>query len=220
MIKLRFLQPIFVIALVFTVAACDSDSSADDDFTGEAMLVEDVAADPATGRDPVTGQPVGTTGHFTLFSLSENRIVSSGANFSAEDSASTDWDIGFRGTTIILNGGTSGPGQGGVIVREGIFEDLADAPNAGYVVDSATGYGVPSGSGNGWYNYNPAAMVLSPIPGRFLVIRTADGRYAKLRIISYYQGAPDPVDPFTSQERYYTFEFVYQPDGSTQLSAD
>ena len=220
MIKLKFLHSLLAIALLLTVSACDSNSTEDDDFTGEATLVEDVAADPATGRDPVTGQPVGTTGHFTLFSLSENRIVSSGADPSAADSASTNWDIGFRGTTIIINGGTSGPGNGGVIVREGIFEDLADAPTTGYVEDSATGYGVPSGSGNGWYNYNPAAMVLAPIPGRFLVIRTADGNYAKLRIISYYQGAPDPVDPFSDQERYYTFEYVYQPDGSTQLSAD
>jgi hypothetical protein len=207
-------------ALLFSVAACDSDSSDEDNFTGEATLVEDIAADPATGRDPVTGQPVGTTGHFTLFALKDNRVVSSGASFSAADSASANWDIGFRGTTIIVNGGTSGPGDGGVIVRDGIFEDLADAPATGYAVDSDQGYGVPSGSGNGWYNYNPAAMVLSPIPGRFLVVRTADGKYAKVRIISYYQGAPDPVAPFSDLERYYTFEYVYQPDGSTKLSAD
>ncbi len=220
MIKSRFLHSTLAVILVLAFGACDSDSSEDDTFTGEATLVEDVAADPSTGRDPVTGQPVGTTGHFTLFSFADNQIVSSGANFSASDSASTNWDIGFRGTTIIINGGTSGPGQGGVIVREGLFDDLGEAPTTGYTVDSASGYGVPSGSGNGWYNYNPAAMVLSPIPGRFLVVRTADGNYAKVRILSYYQGNPDPVDPFTDLERYYTFEYVYQPDGSTKLSAD
>jgi hypothetical protein len=220
MIKSRFLHSALALVFGLGFAACDSDSSEEDTFTGDATLVEDVAADPATGRDPVTGQPVGTTGHFTLFSFADNQIVSSGANFSASDSASANWDIGFRGTTIIINGGTSGPGDGGVIVREGIFEDLADAPTTGYAVDSASGYGVPSGSGNGWYNYNPAAMVLSPIPGRFLIVRTADGKYAKVRILNYYQGNPDPVDPFTDLERFYTFEYVYQPDGSTKLSAD
>ena len=220
MIKNPLLHTVFAIVFLLGFSACDSDSSDDDPFTGDATLVEDVAADPATGRDPVTGQPVGTTGHFTLFSFANNQIVSSGANFSAADSASSNWDIGFRGTTIIINGGTSGPGQGGVILREGLFDDLSEAPTTGYVVDSASGYGVPSGSGNGWYNYNPAAMVLAPIPGRFLIVRTADGKYAKVRILSYYQGAPDPVDPFTDLERYYTFEYVYQPDGSTQLSAD
>ncbi len=220
MIKSRFLHPLIAIAVLAALPACDSDSVTDDPFLAEVTLAEDVPADPATGRDPVTGQPVGTTGHFTLFSFANNAIVTSGANFSAADSNSTNWDIGFKGTTIIANGGTSGPGQGGAIVREGLFEDLADAPATGYSVDSAQGYAVPSGSGNGWYNYNPVAMVLSPIPGRFIVVRTADGKYAKVRILSYYQGAPDPVDPFSDQERYYTFEFVYQPDGSTQLVAD
>ncbi len=220
MIKNRIFQTLLGLVLVVGLSACDSDSTTDDPFTGDATLVQDVPADPATGRDPMTGQPVGTTGHFTLFSLRENMIVTSGASFSAADSNSTNWDIGFRGTTIIINGGTSGPGQGGAIVREGIFEDLAEAPQTGYTVDSGAGYAVPAGSGNGWYNYNPAAMVLSPIPGRFLVVRTADGRYARVRLLSYYQGAPDPVDPFTALERYFTFEYVFQPDGSTKLSAD
>lgn len=220
MIKTRIFHALLAIAVLVALPACDSDSTSEDDFTGEATLVEDVPADPATGRDPVTGQPVGTTGHFTLFSFEDNAVVTSGAGFSAADSASSAWDIGFRGTTIIINGGTSGPGQGGAIVREGIFEDLDTAPETGYSVDSASGYAIPTGSGNGWYNYNPAAMVLSPIPGRFLIVRTADGRYAKVRILNYYQGNPDPVDPFSDQERYYTFEYVFQPDGSTKLSAD
>ena len=30
----------------------------------------------------------------------------------AADSTGTAWDLGFRGTTIIVNGGTSGPGAG------------------------------------------------------------------------------------------------------------
>ncbi len=207
------------LAIVLTVsfAACDSDSTNDTGSEVEAVVVSDVAADPATGRDPNTGQPVGTTGHFTLFSLRDNAIISSGDNFSAADSASSKWDIGFRGTTIIINGGVSGPGNGGVILVEGVFEELQEAPATGYEVDSSEKYAIPSGSGNGWYNYNPQLMVLSPIPGRFLVIRTADGKYAKLKILSYYKGAPDPVDPFSDPERYYTFEYVLQPDGSRTL---
>ncbi len=203
--------------LTIGLSACDSNEPSDDDFTGEATLVTDVAADPGTGRDPNTGQLLGTTGHFTLFSLRENKIVSSGENFSAADSASSAWDIGFKSTTIIVNGGMSGPGQGAAIVVEGAFEEMAMAPETGYKADTAEGFAVPSGSGNGWYNYNPALMVLSPIPGRVIAVRTADGRYAKVRIISYYKGAPDPVDPFTHQERFFTFEYVFQPDGSRKL---
>lgn len=205
------------VCLMVGLSACDSDSVTDDEFTGEATLVTDVAADPGTGRDPNNGQLLGTTGHYTLFSLRENKIVSSGDSFSAADSASSAWDIGFRSTSIIINGGTSGPGQGAAVVVEGAFEEMAMAPETGYKADGAEGFAIPSGSGNGWYNYNPALMVLSPIPGRVIAVRTADGRYAKVRIISYYKGAPDPVDPFMDQERFYTFEFVFQPDGSRKL---
>ena len=40
----------------------------------------------------------------------------------------------------------------------------------------------------------------------------ADGKYAKVEILSYYQGAPDSPDAFTDQSRYYTFNYVYQPN--------
>lgn len=211
------LRAIIVTSVLAVFSACDSDSASDPGVDVETILVTDLAADPSTGRDPNTGQPVGSTGHFTLFSLRDNAVVSSADSFSAADSASAKWDIGFRGTTIIVNGGISGPGNGGAIVMEGVFEELAMAPESGFDVDSAEKYAVPSGSGNGWYNYNPAIMVLSPIPGRFLVVRTADGRYAKVKILSYYRGAPESVDPFTDVERYFTFEYIFQPDGSRKL---
>ena len=50
-----------------------------------------------------------------------------------------------------------------------------------------------------------------------LVIRTADGTYAKVRILSYYKGAPETPDVATDEARYYTFEFRHQPDGSRVL---
>ena len=86
-------------------------------------------------------------------------------------------------------------------------------PESGWVQDSESGPAIPFGSGNGWYNYNPAAMVLSPFPGRVLLFRTADGLYAKMRIISYYRGAPDAPDQ-DSEARYITFEYMIQEDGT------
>ena len=91
-----------------------------------------------------------------------------------------------------------------------------EAPENGWIQDSADVHAVPSGSGNGWYNYNFATQVLSPIPGRVIMVRTADGRYAKVSMISYYQGAPDtPSADNTS--RFVTFDYVFQPDGSRNL---
>ena len=100
----------------------------------------------------------------------------------------------------------------------GAFEEVMEAPAEGYATDSEAGNAIPTGSGNGWYNYNGQLNLITPIPGRVLVIKTADARYAKIRIISYYEGAPDTPDSTQDTARYYTFEYVFQPDGSRTLA--
>ena len=52
---------------------------------------------------------------------------------------------------------------------------------------------------------------MTPIAGRTIALTTGDGDYAKLRILSYYRG--NPATP-GGDSRYYTFEYVVQPDGS------
>ena len=200
----------FLSATVALVAlglvGCDSNGSSDDNG-GEQPIAERVSNFPA---DPfvafVQGRPVGT-GKFAFYSLRENAEVAS------SDSATTEWDIALRGTEILINGGTSGPGQGSAQVVDGVFSELTEAPESGWVVDGASGPAIPESSGAGWYNYNPVAMVVTPIPGRILLVRTADGKYAKISIVSYYQDAP--ASPTSADEaRYYTFDYVLQPDGS------
>lgn len=205
-----------LLALLFLLPACDST----DNGSGEALDVqtaEDIVADPVVSRDPATGATI-TSGRFTFYSLRENRVVLNYDNTNRADSASTKWDIAFRGTTILINGGTSGPGQGGAVVVEDVFEDVLEAP-ATINVDGAntactTRYAICTGSGNGWYTYNPATNIVAPTPGRTLVIRNADGTFAKVRILSYYEGNPATIDPNTDADRHYTFEYIYQPDGS------
>jgi hypothetical protein len=202
----RFLRltALFVFAAAF--AACDTEETNPDPDPIQANLVEDLPADPATGRDSL-GQAISTR-RFTFFSLRDDAVVLSYDDEDRADSNSTDWDLGFRGTEIIANGGSSGPGEGGLQVVTGSFDELTEAPVDGYAPT------LPPGSGNGWYTYNPETFTVTPTPGRVLVVRTADGRYAKVRILSYYRGNPDVIDPFTDQDRYYTFEYVFQPDGS------
>lgn len=155
------------------------------------------------------GQPV-VSAKYTFYSFATNAVVPNA------DSATTKWDLGFRGTTIIVNGGASGPGQGGALVQTGLFADLTTAPETGYGVDARTALAIPTGSGNGWYNYNSSTNIVSPIAGKVLLVRTATGKYAKVEIVSYYQGAP-AAPTATSASRYYTFRRVYQPDGSRNL---
>jgi HmuY protein len=175
-----------------------------------AKTITNLAADPGTGVNPQTGQPIGTTERFTLFNFSNGVIVSN------TDSASNKWDIGFKGTTIIFNSGTSGQGNAGVILKDGVLDDITTAPTTGYLTDNASGYAIPVGSGKGWYTYDGAAMVIHPTAGKILIVRTADNKYVKMEIISYYKDAPaNPT--FMIPARYFTFRYFYQGDGSTIL---
>lgn len=145
---------------------------------------------------------------FTFFRLADSSIVPN------TDSATTKWDIGFRGSTIIINGGSSGPGQGGAFIFSGLFSDLKEVPaDSTFRVDQSLSN---TAIGKGWYDYNGAAMVFTPKPGKVLVIRTADNKFAKLEILSYYKNAPaNPT--LNDPARYFTFRYVYQADGTKKF---
>ena len=60
--------------------------------------------------------------------------------------------------------------------------------------------------------------IVSPIPGKVLVFRTRDGKYAKVEVLSYYENAPANPDPQSDASRYYTFNYVYNPnEGETSF---
>lgn len=159
----------------------------------------------------VTNFSADTSGQtFKLFSFKNNAVVP------VSDSATTNWDIGFKSTTIIVNSGVRGPGQAAIQLLLGTdFTTLKAAPDAGYKTeDSYTTYAiVASNTASKWYNYNPDTHIISPVPGSVIVMKTADGKYVKMRIISYYKDNPATPDD-NSIPRNFTFEFVYQPDGS------
>ena len=182
----------------------------------QAQTVNDLAADPIIGISP-QGQPYGS-GKFTLYSLENNLVISN------SDSATNKWDLGFRGTTIITNGGTGGPANGGAFVYVGTFTDLSQVPaDSTFRTDNApTSYAITIGSDKGWYHYDGATQLVTPIPGRVLVIRTASGKYAKVEIQNYYKGGITPDasatdDDKLTKQRYYTFRYINQPDGTKKF---
>ncbi len=203
-----------VAALAASFSSCKKDDPAP--ATLSAATFSNLNADYAPAVGGITGPPTypTATNKFTFFSFSTGKVVANA------DSASTKWDLGFRATTIIVNGGTSGPGVGGAIVQTGIFSDLTVAPTTGYAQDNKNAtvkYAIPTGSGAGWYTYNSSTNIITPTAGKFLIIKTADGKYAKVEILSYYQDAPTAPTSST-KDRYYTFRYVYQADGSTKLN--
>ena len=178
-----------------------------------ATIVKDLAADTVLGIAN-NGMPY-SAGKYTFYSLEKNAIVPN------TDSASTKWDIAFVSTKILINGGTSGTGMGGAFVYTGLFDDLKTiSADSVFKTDNApASYAIPYGSGKGWYTYDQATSLITPLAGRVLVIKTASGKYAKLEIINYYKGGVTlPVTASDAdklnKQRYYTFRYIYQSNGT------
>ena len=209
----RTIQSIVLLGILSAsmVACTKSDSTIVMPVT--AVTVKDIPADTVVGLS-AQGIPI-TNGKYTFYSLEKNAVVPN------SDSASTKWDIAFMATKIITNGGTSGTGLGGAFIYTGLFDALTTIPtDSVFKTDNApASYAVTYGSGKGWYNYDGLTNIITPLAGRVLVIRTASGKYAKMEITSYYKGGvtlsatASDTDKLNKQ-RYYTFRFAYQPNGT------
>lgn len=127
------------------------------------------------------------------------------------DGRDGDWDVAFRRFRIRTNGLSGDPFPAGAIALEGMsFDRVTVAPRSGYETSRS---GVRGDTLNealeGWYRYRFWSHVLVPRP-RTWVIRTAEGSYAKMAILSYYcTGASAGC---------VTFRYAYQGDGSRRLT--
>jgi len=151
------------------------------------------------------GNPLPISGEFTKFDFSTGLTTTS----------TTDWDIAFRATSIIINGGVSSnttdeaerTGNAAAYITTGTMASITDVNTSSLAQDSENNYVLDD-----WYTYaGPPTYIIAPTPGKILIVRTRDGKYAKVEILSYYKDAPDSPDAFIDEERYYTFNYVYNP---------
>jgi hypothetical protein len=186
----------------------------------DPIVLEPVASETISNLfAPVAGGGQGQPdeGPFTLFDF-ETGAITTDANA---------WDIGFRGTTIIVNGGTSfgtvgepdRTGNAAAYFTTNGFASLTEVDETLFSQDNTTGYAIPTGGGNGWYDYTPFPMnLITPRAGVVLVFRTTEGKFAKVQVQSYYENNPATPDANVHTPRYYTFDYVYQPnDGVTSF---
>ncbi len=196
---MKTIQTLAIAIFFIGFTSCDSD----DDITAPAAIESKTITNLAAPQTGGQGQPIG--GAFTKFNFATG----------LETTSETDWDIAFRGTTIAVNGGTntgtadepSRNGNAGAAIVTGSFENITTANGLIFEQDNDSAFAIPTGSDNGWYNYNFMTNLITPIPGRILVIRTRDGHYAKVEILSYYENQDT-----TASGRFYTFNYVYNPN--------
>ncbi|MBZ9777974.1 HmuY family protein [Psychroflexus sp. CAK8W] len=195
--------PFLLVMLI--MMSCSDDDEVAPLAEVESTTFENLHAPQEGGR----GEPI--SGSFTKFDFETGQITDS----------DTEWDIAFRGATIAVNGGTetgtidepARTSDAGITIVNGTFEDVTEiAEDTGFDQDSQNGFAIPTGSGNGWYNYDFTTNILSPIPGKILLVETTNANYAKVEILSYYEDAPSDIDPFQDESRYYTFRYAYNPN--------
>jgi len=183
--------------------------SNDDDNSTPVLEIESetVSNLQATQTADYSTNPPTITGDYIKFSFEAGTTTTS-----------DNWDIAFRGSTIIVNGGEATAADqpirtanAGAYIATGTLAGITEVNTELFTSDSsANGLAIPTGSDNGWYHYNPSTHIISPIAGKIIVVKTNDGRYAKLEILSYYKNSQPNDDLSNSQ--FYTFNYVFQPN--------
>ena len=228
-----------VLAFLIVLGACSKSEPTvepePDPVTPETMFnrlitVKNFGEDLPAGSAPTTEQsPI-------YYSLEQNKAVTSDYQRTAR------WDISFSNiyrSFINCNNsaydfGKGGPGKGGILIVEKKFEDVIDIPSDAEFRKGEQPYGPDNsgdmGTGLGWYVYDFNAIhkgggaenkkpVCDPIGEDTLIVRTANGNYAKVKIQSIYKDLLDPKDWYrTSPAPYFTFQYVLAKAGSTKFT--
>ena len=140
---------------------------------------------------------------------------SRGSVVTVDNPKTDDWDLSIRRHVIRTNGGATNPnGQAALFALEGQdFTAATRAPDEAVFVSDVRDKKrlLPYNPVvDKWYTYSYTTNVLLPKPIIYMV-RTQDGKYAKMRIVSYYCKG--------NISGCMTIEYVYQGDGSRHFTA-
>lgn len=195
----------YLFSLIFAVlfiAGCDNDDPAP-----VALEVQSITNFEAPGDvfDFTTQPP-------TLLQANEYQYFdfSSGMEVTVNDA----WDIGIKGTTIITNGGVNGSAGVQATTIAAIFDNLTEVPTAAtFAADTNETLAINKNTDftDRWYSYNQG--VITPVPGKVILLRDTENNYVKLEIQCYYRDCP--TNPVPGQNNgIFTFRYIYQPDGT------
>ncbi|RAV28322.1 hypothetical protein DN748_14295 [Sinomicrobium soli] len=141
-----------------------------------------------------------------------------------------DWDLAFTGpynSEVFVNNANYfyNPGYEGEAVNTSVvmidqpYETVNEAPSdEEFDTSEITKIGwATSAYDDGWFFYSMDTHIAIPVRDRTWAIRLPDGKYAKLELISVYQGNPPEVTNMNWPAPYFTFRYYVQEDGSENL---
>ncbi|PIQ95406.1 MAG: hypothetical protein COV67_15080 [Nitrospinae bacterium CG11_big_fil_rev_8_21_14_0_20_56_8] len=103
------------------------------------------------------------------------------------DPTSKEWDLAFRRSKVITNGGATNKfGNAGIIdLGEAEFDSVLQVPTADYVQDTATRTETENPALLKWFKYNFLTHKLTAKKNIY-ALRTSDNKYAKVQFLSFY----------------------------------
>ena len=130
-----------------------------------------------------------------------------------------NWDIAFRGTMIIVNGGVkTGSGNEPERLQDIGFSACIDILNKNYDAVSESPYlksadnwdkagqpKIPNISGQGWFEDD--GTYITPLKDKTIVLKTIDNYYVKIGMYSYYKDAAPPENSSKDDQGYYSFQY-------------
>ncbi|RAJ06653.1 heme-binding HmuY-like protein [Chitinophaga skermanii] len=213
------------------IVACSKDNSDPVPSTDLSTFVYDMPADTGASMggsvDGKTQRPFYT---ITFQFSTQNKQVIRNKVDSTSLLQKGDWDIAFTkeyNSYVVTNNGTvagtpgyGGPGKGRLVIVEKPYDQVIEAPAEDvFQRDGLAGVGWDNGNGLGWFFYSLNNHICVPIKNRTYVLKTAEGKYAKLELLNIYKGNPKVVTDLFWPSPYITFRYYVQADGSRNLKS-
>lgn len=215
-----------------TFAACSKDDAPTAPQDTKSTIISDMPGDTlASMGSGVDGKEMRPFYGITFnFSTRQTRVIKTAAD-SAQYLKNADWDIAFTkeyNSYVVANNGTvagtpgyGGPGVGRILIIEAPYDQVHTAPSdEEFERNGVAGVGWDSGSGYGWYFYSLNNHIAVPIKNRTFIVKTADGRFAKLALLNIYKGNPPVVTDLFWPAPYLTFKYFVQENGSRDLKTN
>ena len=174
--------------------------------------ISDTPAQPVIGSTPtnlletkLTVINASSENNWVYFDFSRGKVVK------IHDKTSLEWDLAFRRSKVISNGGATNK-----IVKAGLinlgklnFDQVADVPLDDYTSDTATKTETENSILLKWYSYNYITHKLSAKSNTYAV-KTADHKYVKVKFLDFYCA--------NKETGCIKMQDVYQDNGSNQFT--
>jgi hypothetical protein len=216
-----------------TTAPSGTEPPVSDTMFNRVITVMNVGADRPDTSEPLYDPSI------IYFSLETNAVTP------VDYKRTSRWDLSFSGTERSFLGGNNGantanlgyqgPGKGGICILTQRFDSVIDIPEDGAFrtgsgligTDDMGAYGTGTGYyaydwggtlfGDGSYDKQHVAHVLQDT--RTVIVRTAKGNYAKIRMLSIYKDELDPSKWLrNSPHPYFSFQYILVKAGSKKFS--